>query len=307
MVRSVCLLCALVVVVLSTPLLAQLSLSPHEIDVNDVGQSETVRITYDGKPVLPGEIIKIASGVTKTGNAVPEKTAGISHFSDYSYMFDFEVGDDGVVTLRPNKGLIEIGSYDLVVKTVYGTIKGVIKADLRDSIAPLPPRTENLSKFSYDLKLADYTYGQAVSIELIPDQKNTYTWYIDGKMHASGPGVTSFRAWPEPGVHEISYIARSPAGGVVSSWSDTTEIAEEIAIKTTARKGYKIPFSAPGGYTQVTWMLDGQLVSDNHLDRSANDTQLLTFRSKGTYLVTCLARGSESGDFRHITWSVKVK
>ena len=307
MVRTVYCLVALAVVMLSTPLLAQLSLSPFETDVSDVGQSENVRISYDGRPVLPGEIIKIASGVTKSGRAVPEKPAGSSHFSDYSFMFDFTVSDDGLITLKPNSGLLEIGSYELVVKTVYGTVRGVINADLRDSIPPLPPRTANLAKFSYDLKLPDYTHGQAISIELSADRKNTYTWYIDGEIHSSGPGETSFRAWPEPGVHEISYVARSPAGVVVSSWSDTTEIAEETAIKSTVRKGYKVPFSAPGGYTQVSWTLDGKLISANHVERSVQDTQLLKFRSKGKHVLTCLARGSVSGDFRRITWSVNVK
>ena len=307
MVRPVCYLVALAVVVLSTPLLAQLRLSPSEIDVSDVEQSENVRISYDGRPVLPGEIIKIVSGVTKSGKALPENAAGLSHFSDYSFMFDFALGDDGVITLKPNKGVLQIGSYDLVVKTVYGTVRGVINADLSDSIPPLPPRTANLARFSYDMKLPDYTYGKTISIELDADQKNTYTWYIDGEIHSSGLGESSFRAWPETGVHEISYVARSPAGAIVSSWSDTTEISEEIAIKSTVRKGYKVPFSAPAGYTQVSWMLDGKLISDNQVDRSVQDTQLVKFRNKGTHILTCLARGSVSGDFRRITWSVKVK
>lgn len=116
----------------------------------------------------------------------------------------------------------------------------------------------------------------------------------------------SLRAWPKAGVHEISYIAQSTDGTVVSRWSDTTNITEEEPIETSVRKGYKVPFSAPSGYSQVTWTLDGKLVSEKQLDRSDYDTQVLTFRRKGKHILTCLARGSENGDFRRIIWAIRV-
>jgi len=307
MIRATPLLCALVAVLSSSQLSAQLSLSPTEIDVNDAEQSKKILITYEGKPVLPNEIKKIVSGVTKTGDAVPETASGISHFSNYSYMFEFQTGEDGFIIIKPNTGLVEIGTYDFFIYTVHGTVKGLINANLRDSIPPLTHHTLNLSEFNYDIELSDYIYGQAVSINLSPDKKNTYSWYIDGEIHSSGVGETVFRGWPEPGSHEISYIARSPDGTVVSNWSDTIEVSEEPPITTTVRKGYQVPFSAPVGYSQVTWSLDGKMIADNHLDRQDKDTRIVKFRNKGKHVLSCLARGSETGDFRRITWSVKVK
>ena len=76
---------------------------------------------------------------------------------------------------------------------------------------------------------------------------------------------------------------------------------------TTVRKGYKVPFSAPSGYSQVSWTLDGDLLSEKSLDRLDQDTQVVTFDSKGTHILICFARGAETGDFRRVTWSVKVK
>lgn len=307
MIRSKRQLGSLIAVLFSVPAFAQLSLSPEEIEVNDVLQSKKILITYAGQPVMPDEITKIVSGVTKTGDAVPETAPGNTHFSDYSFMFDFTTGEDGIITLKPNKGLLEIGTYDLIVYTIHGIVTGSINANLRDSIPPTPHRPVRMSEFSYDIDLQDRSYGQVISIDLKPDQKNTYSWFIDGVIHSSGLAETSFRAWPETGVHEISFIAQSPDGQVVSKWSDTIKVSDEDPIATTVRKGYEVPFSAPAGYSQVTWSLDGKVIADNQLDRQVNDTQVVQFRSKGKHVLTCFARGSETGDFRRITWSVNVK
>ena len=297
----------LAVLLLANAAFAQLSMSPEEIDVNDVQQSEKILITFDGNPVLPAEIKSVVSGVSKTGDALPVGAPGKTHFSNYSYMFNFETGDDGVLTITPKKGLLQIGTYDLHVHTVHGRVTGRINANLRDSIPPLQHQRANLSEFRYSITLPDFVYGQLISIDLKPDNKNTYTWYIDGVVHSSGIGETSFRGWPEAGTREISYIAQNPDGVVLSQWSDTTEISEEEPLASTVRKGYQVPFSAPSGYSHVTWTLDGKLIAENHLERSGRDTQHVTFRKKGKHTLTCLAQGSESGNFRRIRWSVNVK
>lgn len=298
---------ALITFFLSNPAFAQLSLSPEKVDVNDAEQPRNVLITFDGNPVLPDEILKIVSGVTKTGDALPDGAAGNTHFSNYSYMFSFETSNDGIITITPNDGLVELGKYDLHVHTVHGKITGLINANLRDSVPPLQHQRTNLSEFKYDITLPDFVYGQLISIDLKPDNKNTYTWYVDGEVHSSGVGETSFRGWPEPGTHEISYVALSPEGVLLSRWSDTTNISKEEPISSTVRKGYKVPFSAPGGYSRVTWTLDGKQIADNHPEPSVRDTQYVTFRKKGKHTLTCLARDSESGNFRHLKWSVNVK
>lgn len=291
----------------AAPGFAQLSLSPEVIDLNDVRQSKNVLITFDGKAISKQEILRIVTGVTKTGDALPENASGKTHFSDYSYMFDFDVGDDGVITVVPKAGLVEVGKYDLVVFSVHGKAKGLINANLRDSLPPKKHQPLNLSAFSYDIKLPDYTYGRAISIELNPDSKNSYTWLIDGEVHSSGLGVTSFRAWPEPGDHEISYIALSPEGVELSRWSDRTVVAEEETIAASIRKGYKVPFSSPAGFSQVSWSLDGEQIAQNSLDGQDYDTRYLKFRGKGRHTLICIARNPETGNFRRVTWLIRVK
>jgi hypothetical protein len=82
---------------------------------------------------------------------------------------------------------------------------------------------------------------------------------------------------------------------------------EEDAVTTTARMGSKVPFSAPNGYSQVLWTLDSKLLAEKFPNLLESDTQVVTFGSKGTHVLSCFARGSESGDFRRITWLVTVK
>ena len=226
MIKSKYCLLTLISVFFSSLVFAQMTLSPREIEFKDVSQSQKVFVTYDGKPVLPGEITKIVSGVHKSGNQVPETAAGSTHISDYSFMFDFKANDDGSITLTPKNGLLEIGTYDLFVHTIYGTVTGSIDANLRGSIPvrPLPPTKS--PRFTYDIKLPDYSNGQLISIDLGPDTENIYSWYIDGEVHSSGLGNTSFRARPATGTPEISFIARDSDGVVVSTWSDTVNVSE---------------------------------------------------------------------------------
>jgi hypothetical protein len=93
----------LIAIVLSTPVFAQLSLAPQEIDVNDVMQSRKVLITFNGEPVLTKDILGIVSGVSKIGDAVPESAPDETHFSDYSYMLVFVDYDDGFINIKPKR------------------------------------------------------------------------------------------------------------------------------------------------------------------------------------------------------------
>jgi hypothetical protein len=226
MVKSGYLSAALAGILFTSSVYAQLVFSPTEIVFNHYGETKTVFLTNDGKPVLPIEINRIISGVFKSGIEVPETAPGSTHVSDYSFMFEIKSNDDGSISFTPIEGLLELGTYDLIIHTIYGTAKGLIDANLRETfpLNPRPPATA--PSFTYDIKLPDYSYGQEISIVLGPDEKNTYSWYIDGELQISGLGKTSFRARPDIGEHEISFIAQNPDGVVVSKWSDTVKISE---------------------------------------------------------------------------------
>lgn len=204
-----------------------MTLSPETIEFQDISVSQNVFLRRDGKPVRAGDITKIVSGVFKYRDDVPESASGGTHFSNYSFMFDFKTNENGSITITPNKSLLEIGSYTLYVHTVHGTVTGLIDANLRESHPP-PVRTEvKLPEFTYQIKLPDYKTGQFISVNLNPDTKNTYLWYINGKVHSSGLGKTSFKALLDAGSYEISFIARNPEGEVISRWSDSTKVSKK--------------------------------------------------------------------------------
>jgi plastocyanin len=119
--------------------------------------------------------------------------------------------------------------------------------------------------------------------------------------------LSSFRTWPEVGEHEISFKATNANGELVSAWTCTAKVAAEPVNRKTVKKGKKLTFSAPAGYTQVTWKYDGKVLSDETVERTGKSSQTIKFKSKGTHTVTCHAQGMENGNFRVITWVVNVK
>jgi hypothetical protein len=162
--------------------------------------------------------------VQKQGEAAPADAVDGRHFSDYSFMFDFEPGENGEITITPNPESMAIGTYTLYVHTTHGTATGVIDATLRDQHPIAPHLREKKPKFSYGIVLPDYPYGTEVSVNLAPDSKHTYFWYVNGEEHSSGLGMTTFRAKLEPGTYEVSFVAKNEDGEVVSEWSDITEV-----------------------------------------------------------------------------------
>jgi hypothetical protein len=213
-------------VLLSTQVFAELRLDPEKIEMKDVNRSEKVFVFHDGKSVLPSEITKITTGVFKFRDDVPESARGGTHFSNYSYMFEFQVNDDGSIVITANEDLLEVGLYDLYVHTIHGTVSGTISATLSESNPSKLLQREKKPEFTYHIVLPDYSRGQQIVVNLPPDKVNTYSWYIDGELHISGLGETTFLAQPEPGTHEISFIARNPKGVVVSTWSDVVEVSK---------------------------------------------------------------------------------
>jgi hypothetical protein len=204
---------------------AALELSPAGIEFRAVSQSNSVVVLHDGKALSPADIRKVATGIFKSGEGLPAWSRGGTHFSDYSYMFAIIINTDGSITLTPKEGQLEAGTYDLLVETTYGTATGSIDANLRDSIAVAPVRRVEYRILSYEFKLPDYSQGQTVAIDLKPDQSNTYYWYVDGELHSSGLGLTSFRLTPTPGDHEISFQAYNSVGIAVSSGSGTVHVS----------------------------------------------------------------------------------
>lgn len=222
MVKPTILMGSLLCTLLSSAVFAQIELTPEVVELRDVSQSETLFVTHNGQPVLPADITKIVSGVYKYRDDVPDTAKGGTHFSNYSYMFDFKINPDGSITITAHDDQVQEGTYDLYVHSTYGMATGSIRASLLESFPSMRRERPKKSEFVYGIVLPDYDYGQQIVIELDPDHVNTYFWYIDGELHSSGLGETSFRALPEVGTHEISFIAKNSAGDVVSSWSDTT-------------------------------------------------------------------------------------
>lgn len=226
MVKSEFLMGSLLYALMSSAVFAQIELTPEVVELRDVSQSGTLFVTHNGQPVLPAEITKIVSGVFKYRDDVPDSAEGGTHFSNYSHMFDFKINPDGSISITARDDHIQEGTYDLYVHSIYGKATGSIRASLLESFPSMRRERPKKPEFTYGIVLPDYAHGQQIVIELAPDQVNTYFWYIDGELHSSGLGETSFRALPGVGTHEISFIAKNPAGDVVSFWSDTTVVSK---------------------------------------------------------------------------------
>jgi len=288
------------------PVFPDLLLTPQDIELQDISESKQLILTHDGKPVPPDEITSIVIGVRKTGDEVHGRPGVDEHFSNYSYMFEFKTGEDGVITVSADRDSLQIGSYEMQVHTIHGTVKGRVEASLAATNPTRPPLKGHMPRISYSPAQTSFLYGQAISIRLGSDASNTYSWYIDGREHSTGRGLTSLRAWPEPGQHEISVVARNPEGQIVSRWSDTFDVTREEPLLSTVRKGDKVRFKAPSGYARVVWRLDGKLLSDNRPDRSERDVQSITFKKRGSHTLSCRAEDSADGNFRLIGWSITV-
>ena len=300
------LLLTLAGVLYTLPAFAELLLTPGVVVLQDIFEPKKVFLTYGGKPVPPVEINRIVFGVRKTGNEVHGRPGVDEHFSDYSYMFDFTTAADGSITITADSDSLQIGSYELQVHTIHGTVKGRVEANLENTNPTRPPFKGHMPRISYSPGQSSFLYGQAIAIRLGSDQVNTYSWFIDGELHSTGRGLTSLRAWPEPGSHEISVVARSPDGDLISKWSDTFDVIEEAPLAASVRKGEKMRFKAPSGYARVAWYFDGKLIADNAPDRSDRDIQSITFKKHGNHTLSCRAEDSANGNFRLISWSITV-
>jgi hypothetical protein len=288
------------------PAFADLLLTPTVVVLQDISESKKVFLTYGDQPVPPGDIKRIVFGVRKTGDEVHGRPGVDEHFSDYSYMFDFTTAADGSITITADRDLLQIGSYELQVYTVHGTAKGRIEAKLDHTNPTRPPFKSHMPRITYSPGQTSFLYGQAIAIRLGSDQVNTYSWFIDGELHSTGRGLTSLRAWPEPGSHEISVVARNPDGDVISKWSDTFDVIREATLSASVRKGEKMRFKAPSGHTRVAWYFDGKLIADNAPDRSERDVQSITFKKRGSHTLSCRAEDSTDGNFRLVSWSITV-
>jgi hypothetical protein len=69
-------LVALLGALFSSLAFAELTLSPNEIEFKDVTQTKKVLITHDDKPVMPGEITRMISGVYKYREIISGSSPG---------------------------------------------------------------------------------------------------------------------------------------------------------------------------------------------------------------------------------------
>jgi hypothetical protein len=296
----ICALCAL-------PVFADLALDPAVIEIHDVTQAGKVMVLNDGEPVPAGEIRRVTAGVFKTGNAVPKHKAGGTHFSNYSYMFSFDVKSDGAIVITPVASTLQVGKYDLFVYTPHGVAKGVIDAHLRSTVPPRPRVAGESFRSFIGLELPDHFYGQAVAINLAADEKNFYTWYVDGEVEAAGQGMTSFRTRPEIGEHEITFDVRNPGGVITSEGGGKVSIVAEEAVRKTIRKGKTLRFAVPAGYSSATWAMNGKPITSRKARSGESTLKEIRFGNKGTHTVTCLLQNPDNGNFRMLTWLIDVK
>lgn len=257
--------------------------TPNSVTFHSTTQTHEIDLSQNGKPVPASDILGWQLLASK---------------HDYHYFLDYQKRD-GVLVLTPSK-LVEVGSYDLVIRTRAGnaTVKvytpltemadiiektamarGITQQEARDVLGLTTPRAQSIVKI--DLPPVYYE-GQTLNLTMPPSPDTEYVWKINGEIVQEGLGNnTLVYTFPSPGEYILTYTEKR-AGSVVAETVAQTCVAPLPAVRTEVARGVSVTFEAPGEHTQCTWMVDGDTVGTMPVLK-------YTFTEPGEHLVECIA------------------
>jgi len=294
----------LFLVICAPALAADVTLSPASVTYEAPSESYTFTLEADGQPVAPGDVkaTKIMVG---------------EH--DYDYMFDANVSN-GKITLQPTD-MLEIGSYDLVVRTSTGTAHAKLYAPLSDMEGTLKQRadelgvtvnqmkallglTSQMGREMVELDVAPvYHLGQKLVLAMRTQAGREYVWRIDGRVVQFGEGPHTFEhTFMDTGLYSITYTEYDNET-VVAQDSHLVSVVDEPPVKVDTQKGRQVNFQGPAGYGKYVWRLDGQRVGTGAVLEH-------TFQTEGSHTVVCTATRVQAPGkqaFRKVAYRVDVE
>lgn len=278
-----------------------IEVSPAEIEFNKIESPATVSVTQNGEKVPASAISSVKLYVGSY---------------DYDHMIKV-TKSDGQITVQPTE-MLELGTYDLVVKTASGNATVAVKALLNivdESLGAQASRqgitveevkarlgiSQPLGLERIKLGLPKLYYkGQTLRLALDVKEDRVAEWIVNGKPVKSEGGKLAY-TFDQAGVHDIAYVEKKDGKTIAIGFGAVLVIAEPpIPVETAA--GTQLKLLAPEGYQKFTWKLDGAAAE-------GTDSWTGVFDEPGAHKVTVRAESPADGTeqvFREITFSITV-
>ena len=302
-------MCVFMVVCLSaTPSYGAVTADPSRATFTSPQQSATIQLMNDGAPISAKDIRGwqfLASG------------------HDYKHMLSVEK-KDGSLTIAPSKSL-EVGSYDLNIETVHGSVIVQVFAPLSDlpdivektaaltgqsekKIAEKMGLTTTAGRETIQIDLPPVYYeGQTLSLTMKLKPGRTCAWFMNGDLLAEGSEQNTLRyTFKDPGEYVLIYIESENENGKltpIGRAKSHTRVVPVPSVLSEVAVNTEIEFTPPAGYKKHAWRLDGQEVS-------TEPSLKQTFKAPGVHTVECLASAPNEGPsqgFLRVRYNTTVK
>ncbi len=266
-----------------------LLVSPNEITFHDLEQEVIVKIFYK-KQILKKEHIK--SWFFLAGD------------NKYNHMISL-IPMDGKIMIKP--ALLETGTYDLVIETIFGKCLVSVYAPLDKlsdtlenrakkegiSVDELKKRmglTTPIHRIDIHLEVPPLHYeGQTLEINLEKNPEYLYVWKVNNKVVKQGEGESYLAyTFTELGDYTIEVEERD-ADFLLGKASATTKVIPYDPIPYQIRMKQPLTLTAVEGYSSYTWKVDGIV------QKETKNTITLKFNAEKKYIVECIAKGPKNG------------
>lgn len=285
---NVCAVLALTTGVLAGPAQA-VEAQPERLVFETRSDTERLTLTHENSPVPANKV----TGWTLLVNE-----------HDYDYMLESTVKDGEIVFTGTDN--LEVGVYDLVIDTAWGTTTVVLDAPLNAKPNILEERalergislqalkeelglTTELPPEVTSLGLADEYYeGQALHMEMPKRPGHTYIWSVDGRIVAQGPDANVLRyVFTEVGPHVITF-AEKRDGETIAAAQATTTVVPLPVVHWQVHEGSEAEFEGPPGYATYQWLVNGEAAGEGQAFSH-------TFTEPGQYMVELIAKERTGG------------
>ena len=283
---------------------ATLTTEPEKVVFDRASGSATVRVLADGVPVPAAHIRGFHLMAGK---------------SDYSHMFRFAKAD-GAVTLTPSP-TVESGSFDLRIDTALGDAWLKVYTPLGEDPTSLETLAKKLNMPVEELRNEAglcremkrsggvemelppvFPVGKTLTMDMAPAADIRARWQVDHETvsESAGKGVLTY-LFREAGSHLFTYT-EFKGDAVTAQASAIVKGVETPAIDVSVNVGDTLTLTAPEGYGQHTWTIDGAPAGTG----ASLDVKRST---PGEAVVTVLSEKPSTGrpeEFERVLYRVKI-
>lgn len=265
---------------------------PAQVTFTSPQQSATIKLTKDGAPIPAKDI---------------QGWQLLAGDHNYHYMLTYEKMD-GALKIAPSK-LLEVGSFDLKIETAEGPVLVQVFSPLTDRPEDTTVgRTATTLREELKIDLPPVYYeGQTLDLAMPPMPNRICTWAMNGKTVKEGAGQnTLVYTFKEPGDYELTYVETENKDGKTITMTRATAHTKVVALPAVPWEitvNIEALFTAPSGYKQYIWRIDGQQLS-------TEPALKYTFKEPGGHTVECLASSPDNGpaeSFEHVRYNTTVK